>query len=239
MSYSIDLIEKDIPEHQHKNYEISTYIKGTGVIHFDNEEFYMSPGKIIIVPPGILHRSTRTKNSKRIYICGEFGQIFNFDYPVMVLDNSQGEGSFLAQMIYNNRFGNPEYVASLTNAFAHFLMQSLRLDDEIGLKIQEIIEEITNNFYNSDISLNSLLNQSGYAEDYIRAHFKKFTGKTPTEFLTSVRIAHACYLIDIYKNTRSLNEIAEKCGYVDYVYFSRRFKQIKGISPREYMKNIV
>ena len=29
-------------------------------------------------------------------------------------------------------------------------------------------------------------------------------------------------------------EIAEKCGYTDYVYFSRRFKQITGISPREY-----
>ena len=79
------------------------------------------------------------------------------------------------------------------------------------------------------------LQKSGYAEDYIRAQFKKFTGKTPTEFLTKIRIYHACYLIDAYKNTLSLAEIAEKCGYTDYVYFSRRFKHIMGISPREYM----
>ncbi|MBQ3573155.1 MAG: AraC family transcriptional regulator, partial [Clostridia bacterium] len=28
----------------------------------------------------------------------------------------------------------------------------------------------------------------------------------------------------------------EKCGYTDYVYFSRRFKKIVGKSPQKYME---
>lgn len=85
-----------------------------------------------------------------------------------------------------------------------------------------------------EIDLIKILLTSGYSEDYIRACFKKITGKTPTDFLTDVRIKHACYLIDIYKDTLTLSEIAEQCGYVDYIYFSKKFKTVMGMSPRVY-----
>ncbi|MBQ6894979.1 MAG: helix-turn-helix transcriptional regulator [Clostridia bacterium] len=82
------------------------------------------------------------------------------------------------------------------------------------------------------------MKKSGYSEDYIRSQFKLFTGKTPVEFLTETRINHACYLIDIYKDSMNLSEISEKCGYTDYVYFSRQFKKVMGISPKNYMKSL-
>jgi AraC-like DNA-binding protein len=85
--------------------------------------------------------------------------------------------------------------------------------------------------------MRSLLTKSGYAEDYIRAKFREITGYTPVEFLTKVRISQACSLIDMYGNSLQLSEIAEKCGYTDYVYFSRRFKALTGISPREYLRS--
>lgn len=62
------------------------------------------------------------------------------------------------------------------------------------------------------MDLCEILNKSGYAEDYIRARFKYITGKTPVEFLSKVRISHACVLMDTYKSALTLNEISEKCG---------------------------
>jgi YesN/AraC family two-component response regulator len=41
-------------------------------------------------------------------------------------------------------------------------------------------------------------------------------------------------MIDLYGGVLNMSEIAEKCGYTDYVYFSRSFKEVKGLSPREY-----
>ena len=67
-----------------------------------------------------------------------------------------------------------------------------------------------------------------------KTNSKQMTNKTPIEFLTHMRIRHACYLMDVFKNALSLAEIAEKCGYTDYIYFSRRFKQQMGVSPRAY-----
>ena len=84
------------------------------------------------------------------------------------------------------------------------------------------------------INLTEILQKSGYSEDYIRSVFKKLTGKTPHEFLTDIRMNHACFLIDVYKDTLLLSQIAEKCGYLDYVYFSKIFKSVKGVSPKSY-----
>ena len=41
----------------------------------------------------------------------------------------------------------------------------------------------------------------------------------------------------MYRNSVPLGVISEKCGYTDYIYFSRRFKHIMGVSPSEYISN--
>ena len=237
MNFKIGLCEGKVPEHEHKGkeYEIVVYTKGSGIYCADDKEFNVSCGKITIVPPGVRHGMSEFDSIERVFVRGEFNQMFNFNSAIVISDNSRGEGLLLAKMIYENRYENPEYVSALVGAFIHFILQSIRMDDDVSLAIKEIINQITNNFYDSNLNVAELLEKSGYAEDYIRAQFKKYTGKTPVEFLTKVRISHASYLIDTYKNNISLSEVAEKCGYTDYVYFSRRFKQVAGMSPRQYM----
>ena len=102
--------------------------------------------------------------------------------------------------------------------------------------VQTIISEISQHAFDSQIDLALILRESGYSEDYIRSCFKETTGKTPNEFLTEIRIKHACFLIGMYHDELSLSEISERCGYLDYIYFSKKFKAIMGMSPREYKK---
>lgn len=239
MEYIVNVTKAVSRPHKHKKYEIIVYLNCYGTLYADNEEINITPGKIVIVPPGTEHYYLTDKEDdfNRIYISGDFEHIFNFTSAVELSDNKKGEGITLAKMIYNNRFANREYITSLINAFAHFLLSISKIEDEISLEIKKIVNEISNNFSKCDICLNSLLKNSGYAEDYIRAEFKKVTGNTPNEFLTKARISHACYLIDMYKKSVPLNVISEQCGYTDYIYFSRKFKEIMGVSPRKYMQD--
>ena len=238
MNLSIGKVLRDCPMHKHSYYQIIVYTQGTGTEYVDGKPVRFQPGTIFIIPPGVVHFSTQDGDIfEDIYMNGDLGHIFSLNTTAVVLDNSANEGVMLAKMIHANRLGNREYVAALTNAFFHFLLENIKLENDIFLAVKTIIEAINDNFYDSTIDLKALLNQSGYSEDYIRAQFKKVTGKTPTEFLTKVRIDHACHLIDLFKNTLPLSDVAEKCGYSDYVYFSRRFKQVTGISPKEYMAN--
>lgn len=239
MNYLINLISDETPPHKHKHYEIIIYTKGDGVFHTSEKDIRVEPGKILIIPPGTIHSSSSDcKTFERMYIGGDFNRVFSLP-SITVIDNAdKNEGLFLAKTIYNNRHSAHEYLSALINAFTHYMLKNIKTENEVFKSIRNITEKITENFYDFNLDLNALLKNSGYSEDYIRAQFKNITGKTPTEFLTEIRIAHACYLIDTYKNTLSLADIAEKCGYSDYVYFSKRFKSITGVSPRKYMEEV-
>ena len=52
------------------------------------------------------------------------------------------------------------------------------------------------------------------------------------EYIRSVRLAHACRLLE--EGTLSVSQVAEASGFRDALYFSRVFKKIVGLSPRAY-----
>ena len=224
------------PLHVHKNFEIMIYIEGKGYMRTEHGDIPFQPGTIIIVPPNIKHGSRSENQFKNISIEGDFSGYFDFDTVKSFGDNERGEGQALATIIYNNRFENNPYLSSLCTSYLQFLTQRVQLDFTVHSCVQRIVFAISNNAFDSKIDISHILSKSGYSEDYIRACFKSITGKTPNEFLTEIRIKHACFLIDVYHNELSLGEIAERSGYLDYVYFSKKFKSVMNMSPREYRK---
>ena len=237
MKYYVQHSYDSSPMHKHKYYEVIICTEGNCVCHFKNYSTEIKPGKILIIPPLVEHQNQCDSTYERIWIHNDFKQFFNLESPLIVNDTPSGEGAQLARILYENRHSNPEYLNALGNAFSHFLLRSIDTDDQVHTKVREIMNTISENFCDANTDVSTILKSSGYVEDYIRSQFKKVSGSTPIEFLTKIRINHACYLIDTYKSAMSLSEIAEKCGYNDYVYFSRRFKTITGKSPREYANN--
>ena len=227
---------KFFPLHKHDQYEIIFYTSGSGVLRTAEKNIPFSKGSIMIIPPRTEHGSKSDREFKNISVFGDFHNYFNLQSPVVITDNDKGEGAMLVTMIYNNSYRSNDYISSLCSAYIHFLLQNLKIEDNMSIAINKIIYEITDRFFDCNLDLCELLRESGYAEDYIRARFKSVTGKTPTEYLTHTRINHACFLMEIYGSTVSMGQIAEQCGYTDYAYFSKKFKAIKGFSPKEYTK---
>lgn len=230
---------KSYPMHKHNSFEIMLYLCGEGRMRTPDRDYPFSAGSIIIMPPGTEHGSDSENGFKNIsFASDELLRILNLDKPVVLCDNELCEGRQLAEMIYRNRYGGRDYLSALCSAYTHFILSSLKIEDKVSAAVNKIVAEITDNFHDSNISLSGLLRESGYAEDYIRARFKKITGKTPNEFLTNVRIKHACYLMEIY-NSMPFSQIAERCGYTDYIYFSKKFRSVTAMSPREYLRGIL
>ncbi len=222
------------PMHKHKNYEIMLYLEGKGHLSTEQGNFPFERGTVIIVPPFVSHGSVSENGFKNISIEGDFEAYLHLERVTSLEDTEAGEGSVLAKLIYDNRYGIPSYLNSLCNAYLCFLAGRIEVENTVHHAVQRIALEISENAFDPSLELSLILSKSGYSEDYIRACFKRITGSTPTEFLSAVRIKHACFMIDVYKNELTLTQIAEQCGYLDYVYFSKKFKQITGSSPREY-----
>jgi AraC-like DNA-binding protein len=62
--------------------------------------------------------------------------------------------------------------------------------------------------------------------------FKERTGKTLTEFLSQVRIHHACQLLQ--ETDFSVSQIAYQSGFQNLSYFNRTFKKFRGETPKEF-----
>lgn len=221
------------PPHSHSYWEILYYIQGEGYLYTPQKNYDFAPGTIIIVPPGVLHGSVSKSIFKNICIGGDFDHLFTFD-EVRYIPQSTEEARTLAAMIYNNRGYSDSYLSSLCQAYCHCLLKNMNHPSRLATMINAIVKEITDNALDPDFDLSNVFSHQNYARDYIRNEFKTATGKTPTEFLIGIRMQHAVFLLNIYKHSISISEVAEKCGYNDPIYFSRLFKRYTGKSPRQF-----
>ena len=63
------------------------------------------------------------------------------------------------------------------------------------------------------------------------------TGETSFAYLLRIRLSRAKRLLDDPKNFK-IGDIAFKCGFEDFAYFSRVFKQKYGVTPSQYRKRV-
>ena len=228
-----------LPVHKHNHFELFIYRKGSGELQADGVCHAVRAGDLVVMPPGVMHCTVATKGLEYLHISGDFRSIFPDHEPIMVSDRPDGDGVALADMIFRSQHQQEEFMNSLVICLCNYILQNLNPDDALTSAVHKITAKIKEEFHNCHLDLAQLLRESGYAEDYIRAAFKRITGKTPTAFLTHTRIRHACYLIDVYHSAIPLADIANRCGYVDYVLFSKKFKEVTDRSPRAYKKNLI
>ncbi|WP_127587721.1 response regulator [Paenibacillus koleovorans] len=87
--------------------------------------------------------------------------------------------------------------------------------------------------YKDDLSLQSLQDVTGLHPNYISALFKKELGMTFLYYLNSIRIKKSVEYL-IYREEKTIHEIAERVGYYNERQFFRAFKKFTGLTPGEF-----
>jgi AraC-like DNA-binding protein/ligand-binding sensor protein len=105
--------------------------------------------------------------------------------------------------------------------------KSPRLPPIIG-----VIQETVNRRPDFQYNVREIAAAARMTPNHFSALFRKHTGRTFSDFVTARRIAKAKQLLGDF--TMNVSEIAGKVGFEDAGYFSRRFRQVEGCSPREW-----
>lgn len=110
-----------------------------------------------------------------------------------------------------------------------------RMEDGSGkyeVMSQMIDEYLGEHYTDSNLSLQMISADLRFESSYLRRVYKITRGITIMQKLESIRMEEAKRLL----NTTSMQgqEISERTGFSDQFYFSKRFKQVVGVTPTEY-----
>ena len=97
-------------------------------------------------------------------------------------------------------------------------------------------KEYIGEHYMEDISLGDIAEILGISVGYLSTLFNKELQSSFNDYVNGIRIERACCYLD--QNYFKTYEIAYKVGFRDEKYFSKVFKKIKGITPKEYRNSI-
>lgn len=108
----------------------------------------------------------------------------------------------------------------------------ISVPDETVKKVAEIADYVKNNLSDDDLTETAMADRAGVSKEYFSKVFKNLSGLNYSKWLNMIRVEHA---ISLFPNKgMKLTEIAMLSGFQSIPSFNRVFKDLKGISPREY-----
>ncbi len=124
-----------------------------------------------------------------------------------------------------------EWIRQLRDGLGELLhSQKHRYKRQVITNIQEYIRSNLK----KKLTLNSVAAAFNFSPNYLSQLFAKYAGESFVEYVTGVRIAVAKELLS--QDEIRIYEVAEQLGFESAFYFSKVFKKVEGISPREYLQ---
>ncbi len=144
------------------------------------------------------------------------------------------------QMIQELQLQRINYEDMLNISLRHMLLMINRYMSESKRIGNEMLDEIERAIYYFNENYNKQIIIEKYAEEHLMTsawfihNFKQVTQMTPMQYILSLRINNAKYLLENSKY--NITQIANLVGYDNSLYFSRLFSKYTGKSPSEYRK---
>lgn len=122
----------------------------------------------------------------------------------------------------------------LSESMLLYAFSTLRRENrERAGTLRLITEYMEDHFTEPDLTLVKMAEELGYNTKYLSHRIKQELGMGFAAYLKELRIRNAVLLIR--QGVTSVKNIAVLCGFVDPLYFSKVFRAVMGVSPKEYV----
>jgi AraC-like DNA-binding protein len=100
--------------------------------------------------------------------------------------------------------------------------------------LERVMDTINKHLNNPDLSVDMIAQQVGISRVHLHRKMKELTGQTPHDFIRNLRLKQAAKLLS--SQNMNITEVVYACGFSNAGSFSTMFKNVYGMSPRDYMK---
>ncbi|HMH21128.1 MAG TPA: helix-turn-helix domain-containing protein [Puia sp.] len=193
------------------------------VIHF-SENFWGEP--FLGLPETKPIKTLLDKAHRGILVTAKEGE--KIAELIEKLRTAEGVGRIIALIECLSRFASSDRQHVLSSiGFQHDFSESE--NDRINAIYDHSFRHFSKKIYLEEIAA-----IAGLVPNSFCRYFKSRTGKTYTQFLTGIRIGHACKLL--IDNRISIKQLCYESGFNNFTCFHKNFKMITGKSPQHYLK---
>lgn len=238
-----------------RNHYIFHYvISGTGTLMADNSAgetitYQVKSGQGFMLFPGQINTYIADKQLPWEYMWIEFDGLrikealsvtdLCKDVPIYHSHSKELREKLADEMLYivNHPHESSFHLIGHLYLFMDYLLQSAKSTKLVSsgrmsdYYIKEAINYIEQNFQNN-ISIEDIATVCGINRSYLGKIFRNSIGRSPQEFLMNYRMVKATELLKL--TSLSIADISSAVGYENQLHFSRAFKNIYGVSPREW-----
>ena len=234
--------------HYHSLFEIYFILEGSCTYFIDNKVYDVASGDIIVIPDGVIHH-TKYDNRKHKRILINCSRAF---VPISVISDIPSnfylfrnpkifeEAHYIFKKIEDEYVRKDRYSDEIISCYTHSLFYLLVRNREFCCNVEmknKIVEQAVNyvqeNYY-LPITLAKTAEMFSVSPEHFSRMFKKETGFGFCKYLNSIRLQQAEKLLR-ESNKPNVTSISTKCGFDDSNYFSKKFKEMYGVSPKKFI----
>lgn len=219
--------------------------EGKGVIEVEDERYELRRSDAFCIPRNVRHKYYADQEEPWSILWVHFkGESIHY-YPVeerrLVHINSRYSDNrmmVLFKVLFrvlerNYTMGNFIYISQVLSLILAEVYFREKIDDSSvqDRHVTVVIRYMYRNIH-KNLTLQEISDEVQLSKSYLNAIFKAQTGKSPVEFFIHLKIKEACKLLK--SSECYIYEVSEQLGYEDPYYFSRIFKKVVGVSPRDY-----
>lgn len=225
------------PVHLHQAFEFITILSGEMEIVVDKKLYILKKGESLLIFPNQLHSMNSISSEHMLCIFSpELVKAYSSKLTGKIpKSNKFIVGEYILACMDNlsdnsKKIKMKGILYSLCAEFDENAEYTNKNTDDKNL-LFGIFSFVDSN-YNKDCSLERLSKETGYSYSYLSRYFKNTVGISFNRYVNQYRINNACYILN--NSDCSIIQCAMESGFSSLRSFNRNFKEITGITPKEY-----
>lgn len=247
-----------IPKHAHNTYQIGITTRDPGEYLCDGKVWHAAPGSIIMFNPGQVHSAPKPSHRSdtaisRIMFVNEMKMA---EVSTMLSDGGHSNLPAFVNLVINDPSCIKQFKAIHEMAGQPHTQTQLKLESMLMLVLSSIVTQYASlpegklnslcgskarmrdvkeylevNFA-KNISLTELAEVAGLSPYHMTRTFSQEFGMPPHAYQTQLRVQHAR---DLLLAGSPVADAALTAGFFDQSHFTRHFRRIIGVPPRQYV----
>jgi AraC family transcriptional regulator len=242
---SLHLPNQKHSKHSHERASLCLVLQGRFTETNGRQSLTCAPSTLLFYPAGEAHAESFHNLRTRCFVIEInppwLERLDHFSGVVNQPANFHGgKASGLAIRVYKefcalDEFSNLAIEGLLLEMMAEISRSTRQIQGGPTARI-ELAKELVHAHFREPLTLAAIAEQVGLHPVYLAQAFRKACGCTVGEYVRRLRIEFACR--ELSNPDNPISKIAAAAGFFDQSHFTRTFKQLLGVTPAEFQREL-